>query len=191
VCGSEDSGAACDFLDSSSIGPFEGIYQFTNITINTGSCMVEGDSVLSMETEPYFYLAERSGFGILPPSLMLITCADVANCREKLAQQDEFIGPAADRIFSFSCHGGPNQVSSTISNTGFGMDGVCTGGHVDEQLLERAADGSIRIEVRVTPAGDYPQDREGFCSTDASEKATRGNSCNEYQVFSGDFIESL
>lgn len=191
ACGEEGEVGSCQYLDATSIAPYEGIYQFTEVAINTSGCDAPGPSVLGTESEPFFYLAERSGFGIAPPSLALTTCADVANCREKLMRQNDVIGPPSNRLLSFSCQEGPNRVSAQMAWTGFGRDGICTDGHVDESSLEKNADGSVHIEVRITRADDHPEDSEGFCTTDGSQRAASGNPCSEYQVLEGVFLEPL
>ncbi|HEU0031947.1 MAG TPA: hypothetical protein VFQ53_15045 [Kofleriaceae bacterium] len=182
VIGCGDSGSD-DFARRAS--EVEGIYQVQAYTRNETACAPGGTSQLGSET---FAFAVRQSF-LGQTLLSVMSCASVADCHDKAARVQGGQGVALDFSFGVSEVSGDALVGQGAS-TGFGIDGVCTGGELTATTLTLDGD-ALAIEQQITVADDYPVDADGFCTTDAARAAADGNTCTQLELLSATFVEPL
>jgi len=181
ACGDGGSGGG-------GFGPFEGIYEITAHTENTAGCDVEGPSVLG-NNAPMLASVQIEFF---VAALTLHPCDDLADCQAVAADAK------ANNVFTFgdgftfdSVTSGGSVANGTMVFAGGASGSSGCMGTVTKHTLTRAEDGSIRIESRTTPSGPYPEDAEGFCTTDGARAAAEGQACTELVAIDANLIDSI
>jgi hypothetical protein len=169
-------------------GEFEGIYQIQTYTHNEQSCTEEGQSVLEQRTERFLFVV--SSFLLGQPYVMAASCASVDDCKGKLAKARAMEASLAEFSFSFTTAIDDHTVGGRVADTGSSGGGaLCTDSTINDRTLTRAADKSIRIEDKMTLAGDHPKDSDGFCSSDGTLAAAVGKSCSQLDALTAQLIE--
>ena len=183
ACGEDDDSGFDDAADA-----VVGIYQVTTWTRNADACEPGGESLLSEGGHSHAVAYKGSGFGI--KFLQLMSCANPADCREKVRELEGGGGVSSEFGYTFTSASGDTLTGGSVS-TGFGRDGTCSGASVTSVSLERLDDSAIKVEEEITIADDYPEDSEGFCTTDAAKAAARGKSCSEFELLEAAWVEGL
>jgi hypothetical protein len=182
---------ACD--GNSSSGNFdelasemEGIYRVTSYTRNEAACVPGGENALG--SDGFMFVTTQELFGTKLVSAM--SCASVADCRDKQARVAAGDGVAIDFSFAASEVGTNNTLVGQGASTGFDEDGVCTGGELTTSTF-RLTDGGLEIDLAITVAEDHPVDSDGFCTTSATQRAAQGLACSEMEALGAEFVEAL
>jgi hypothetical protein len=164
-----------------------GIYHVQDYTLNEQVCEPGGTSQLGSDG---FAIATTHDFGL--HVLTVISCASPGDCRQKQAASDAGQGFAIQ--FGYTVHAvGPGgsllgEGADTGSVTGGGR--ICAGGSISATTLGLTGT-ALRIEKAITPADDYPQAANGFCTTDSAKVAAIGNACSRFELLTADFAEDL
>ncbi len=173
--------------DDAALEGATGIYELQSYSINSMSCDALGESQLGPNLDGFFaaHIFRYAGF----TELSLMSCADVADCRDKLAKKDAGELAGSDFIYSVTRAEGGELVGQQAS-TGYEIDGFCTNGYVSKTVVTIEGDLLTLVEER-TIADDYPPDSDGYCTTDLSQDAVAGKSCGERDVLTAVFVEEL
>lgn len=165
---------------------YEGIYQVTAYTRNEAACEPGGTSQLGSDT---FGLAATQSFAG-QQFMGLLSCADVADCRDKLAKiRANQIGFQVDFQFFVDSTGAAGTLTGKGASTGFNMNGSCTMAEVTRTTF--AFDGTtLTVEQQITLADPYPPDN-GFCTTDLAQQHAAGNACSQMKNLAATFVEPL
>lgn len=164
---------------------YEGIYSVTEYTLNEQACTEGGTSQL--DTERFAFVSLNSFAGI--DYVALNSCAGVDDCRTKLAELRSDGFTLSDFDFIADQVDGKDLIGAGVS-TGFGGNATCTMAEVTASRWTLSLP-DLRIEKRITIADDYPQDSEGFCTTELAKEAAKGNECSQFELVTATFLEKL
>lgn len=168
------------------VAEIEGIYSVDDFTRNSEGCGTEGGSVLAELDEPFLVVTGREALG--RDYALVFSCTDVADCRVK-AGEDEF---AAQMILQLWETDGEALTGTEVGTGWSGFEeGLCTEPELKELSVKTVGDDGIRVETRVTVGDDYPEDEDGFCTTDGGAAATKGKPCATLEVLSATFEAAL
>ncbi len=190
-CGGSDDGGggSDDELSQAAIQSFEGTYELTAFTENTGGCESEGASTFDAKLERSFVMVGAEAFGIL--YMPLASCADTADCAAMVSAIRTPIGYVPEYSLTLSWEEGPNELGGLVANGGLLENGVCTEREYTGHTLTREGD-TIRVESRLIPLPDGPPD-DGFCWSEPIKQRdeAEGRPCTELVVFSGTKVGPL
>jgi len=172
ACGGDDAGKSS----------LEGIYEKDSWSLKaSGGCDAEGDSVLSEAgRDPFFVIYHAELLGV--ELLMVAHCASVPECRSTAADGSLF-GLGFD---SGSDSSGWTGGGATAGSSG---GGTCQG-EARDFTLEETAGAEATVSIVMTEAGEFPEDDEGFCTTDGARAAAEGMSCTGLERFTGTLVEN-
>ena len=156
----------------------EGIYRIDTWTDNPTACS-EGPSVLADRGDTALYLQAQSLLGT--DFLNAETCADVPTCRTT-AQGGNSFG------LGFVDGSDDDGWTGTGAQAGGDGAGGCQGARRDFSLTGATM---IRIEIRTVTSQPFPEDGEGFCTTDAALDAAEGQPCTGLEVITATFDSSI
>lgn len=160
-----------------------GIYQVVSHTENKAGCDAEGPPASS--TAPFFFVRKEKFLGF--DYYALVGCETLDACRMDAKEEDAF----SQFQFTFDEVKSGTELAGSTRTTGFSSaSGICTEPAVSDRSFARSED-AVRIEERTRIGDDYPADKDGFCSTDLGEKATKGKPCSEYVVVTATYVEPL
>jgi hypothetical protein len=185
-CGDDDGDDAL----SAAAAKLRGIYEVEGYTRNEAGCDADGPSALEVLTEQHLFMDSTTVFGQVV--VHAISCTDVEDCRSKataFANQEIF---GSELSFAFSAGGG-DQITGLLRSTGFsgGPEDMCREPTRRELTLDVMAEGRIRIREESFVGDDYPEDSDGFCTTERGEQATAGKPCAELKVLTAAFLEAI
>jgi hypothetical protein len=167
---------------------FVGIYEVSSFLRNEAGCDAPGDEQLGDLGETFFFLDTRSVFGLQLAEVF--SCASVEDCQDKRARFAD--GQPFGSSFNFSFdRGDSGGLAGQTFSTGFSSgDGTCTSGGVTDATLDPGEADAVLIETRARLA-DYPADDEGFCTTDAAERAAADVDCGELETVEAALVAPL
>jgi len=163
MLGCSDSGLSTDL---------EGTYTIATWTENTTGCAAEGASILAQQSDTALYIEPDSFFG--QDFINAVRCTDVADCMTKQADTTIFLG-------GWTFDAGSDSEGWTGGSVFAGVNGtMCEGEYTEHRLTGTA--GAIKIESRTQMTAPFPQDKDGFCDTDAAKAAAAGMPCIKLEV---------
>ena len=170
------------------VADLEGIYTVDSRTVNSAACTEGDESALTEDGDGYFFAKASSFFGI--KLLSLTSCADPADCREKIEASSEFSFFTID--FSYTVHDvdSDGNLYGEGATTGSSGSETCENGKISHTTLVKSG-SKITVTQKITKADPHPVDAEGYCTTDGAIAAAEGNSCSEMEVLTGTFQEAL
>ncbi len=179
--------AACgdDFDDLAA--DMEGIYQVRTHTENLDACEPGGDSLTGADVDGLVVAKSLPIFGT--PNVGLISCADPADCRDKIARHQQQEPYAVDFAFAVQ-KVVDGALAGTGISTGFNMDGTCKEGSVFTTTASVDGDVLTIVQRRII-ADDYTASGDGSCTTDAAQNAAAGNECSQLEELVADLAEAL
>jgi len=160
----------------------KGVYKIESYTLNKGSCDREGAPALDTLGDRFVFVFASHVMGT--PVLTLLSCRDLATCREKARKQEEGAILSGDFAYSFTTLDSRGRLSSRYSSSGSASADKksCTGGSASDHVLVHG-EGKLRIEDRTRAAKDYPADDKGQCWTDKALAAAEGQACRQLTVY--------
>jgi hypothetical protein len=92
--------------------------------------------------------------------------------------------------FTFTEAKGANELFGEYVSTGFSSSDSadCTKGELAYRSLQALREGAIRIEDR-SRFVDHPKDSRGYCTTEGTKAAAKGESCSQLQVITARRVE--
>jgi len=181
--------AACDSGDSFSdvAATFEGVYEIATHTKNEAGCDSDGESIQSENSQTHFVIYVSKVFFIT--IAQAIGCDSVADCQAAAADTDVFAGSFA---YTFTSSDADGEMSGTERSTGFtSSTGMCTEPRISYTELTTPSEGNIQIVQSTHIGDDYPEDSDGYCTTDAGYEAAVDKPCSQRTVLTGHFVSGL
>ena len=166
----------------------QGTYAVETWTLNEEGCAAEGGSMVDQLQEAYLVLATGEAMG--QPFLEAVSCGDAADCAAKataIPRKGSFV---AWHTFSFTEAKSSSELYGEHVSTGFASSDSpdCREGELADRTLRLLDDGGIRIEER-TKMADYPKDERGYCTTEGTRAAAKGEPCSRLQVITAKRVE--
>lgn len=184
ACTSSSGTGSSDFEDTAAAA--EGIYQVAGYTRNDASCAPGGESRLGSDT--FAAAFSSTNFGI--STLEIVSCASIADCRDKVAAAKAREGYTYDFGFTLTEVGQNGALTGEGVSSGFDNGEVCTEGEVSSTLLTLTGD-ALRLEQAISIAADYPIDDHGGCNTGDAQQAAEGSTCSAMEVLTATFVAPL
>jgi hypothetical protein len=161
----------------------EGIYHVQTWTNNDTSCDSEGVSIIFDQGETIFYVKHENFIG--EKFLNVNFCADLAECEADASEADTI------HVGTYILDGGNDDSGWTSTwYSGSAQDNVCSGSLVETRLTGTAGT-AVRIETRLTAAGGFAPDGDGFCDDDDGEDAAQGLPCGDFTVIAANWLADL
>jgi hypothetical protein len=171
----------------------ETVFEIASYTRNTAACDVEGASILAdLRDHRYLYVYEADAFG--GRLATTISCATVEDCKAKArAWREKEEPPQTNLPLMFDKTLDPAHREGVHRDTGAqeafvrpppGQPPPPPAGckQAASGVTTLALEGDVlTLELRAV-RGDLPPSAEGYCTTDAPERAFRGKPCNLYEV---------
>ncbi len=168
------------FVDRAS--QVEGIYRVDSHLLNETSCSPGGAAVHDAHT---FAFAKR-GNVLGNEFLQVWSCASLADCRQKAAQ-DQLSG-GHEFAFMLTGSDGDSLTGSEVT-TGFSRgDDICTMPESSHLVLELSGD-ALRIEKTTRIGRDY-RAQDGYCTTDKGRAASEDAPCTENETLTATLLEA-
>lgn len=161
------------------------IFAVSTHTLNSAACEPGGTPVVFDDGLLIGFADVAAG----PDDWTLLSCASEAACRAAVEALAAGGGGTFDFGFSVDARTDDGTYLGTGASTGFFEGAVCTGGELRETRV-RLAGASLRVEVSIIPADDYPSP-DGSCSTMQARAAAEGNPCTQLEVLTAGRVASL
>jgi len=181
--------AACDSGNSFSdvAASFEGVYEIDTHTKNEAGCDSDGESILGENSQTHFVIFTSKIFGISFAQAQ--GCDNVDDC-QKAASNSSFMGISFS--YGFTSSDAEGEMSGMERSTGFSSsEGICKEPRISYAELTTPSEGNIQIVQNTHFGDDYPEDSDGYCTTDAGYEASKGKPCSERTVLTGHFVSGL
>ena len=161
----------------------KGIYKVSSHTQNEAGCDKEGGP--ARFSVPFFYVKKQEfAFGTY---FSATGCGSLEACR--VAAKADF--DSSTFLFTFHTAKNANELVGEERTSGFTSDEkICTEPSVSDLSFVRSGD-AVRIEERKRIGDDHPPDKEGYCTTELGEKASKGKPCSQYVVVTATYVEPL
>jgi hypothetical protein len=173
------------FVEQASL--VEGIYAINAHLMNADGCSPGGEP---MEGQARFAFAVQSSlFGY--DFLTVMSCDSLEACRRDAAafRNGGELGAidfdfTVDRVAAAGLLG---EGASSGYSTG---DGMCR----DPQAWDTTLDlegNELMISRAIREGADYPEDDDGYCTTDAAKRASKGVACSQMETLRATYVEAL
>lgn len=165
---------------------FEGVYTLDEITMNTDSCDVEGESARSVIPDTHLVMKSYLLAGV--PYLGVRSCSGIDACRT-LADSIETSAPSAgDLSYLFAEQQATTMLGQWIYQ-GQLQDGTCIHRGVMDNVLSK--EGALATIEQRGRFGDYPADPQDGCAIAGAAEQVAAVPCAELRVLTATFVEAL
>ena len=155
----------------------EGLFTITSYAYNADGCDSFGEEMLDTIEDRHMFFIAGSVFG--QDYVSAYGCSDESACtemQEKIANQESFM---LGLSYTFSEQDEEGNLLGQSQSTGWtSSDGMCLEPEQEDIILRILDSGAIEIESIIITGDDYPEDEDGFCTTDAAAEACANKECS-------------